>query len=106
VNKVGTVGFGFGVGVYRGNGSQNLATLCSGDGRWSGRVRRGWPDILAERRRGRREAQRYENESTRHCVSLADHGESRTGHAAKTTPPDGTGPHFALGRKTTICERL
>src|SRR6266404_7630721 len=94
---MGTVRFGFGVGVYRGNRSQNLATLCSGNGTRSGRFRGGWPDALAERRRGRRQAQRYEDESTRHFVSLADRGESRTGHVAKTTPSDGTGPLFCVG---------
>ena len=97
VNQVRTVRFGFGLGVYRGNGSQNLATLCSGDRTRSGRFRRSWPDILAERPRGRREAQHYEDESTRHFVSLADRGENRTGHAAKTTPSEGTGPLFCVG---------
>jgi len=107
VNKVGTVRFRFGLGVYRGNGSQNLATLCSGDGTRSGRFRRGWPDILAERRRRRCEAQRYKDESTRHFVSLADRGESRTGHAAKTAPSNSTGPLFLrwAGKQKT-CEKL
>ena len=44
MNQVGTVRFGFGFSIYRGNGSQNLATLCSGDGTRPGRFRRGWPD--------------------------------------------------------------
>ena len=92
---MGTVRFGVGLGVYRGNGSQNFATLSSRDGTRSGRFRRGRPDILAERGRGRHEVQGYGDESTRHFVSLADPGESRTGHAAKTTPSDGTGPFFA-----------
>src|SRR2546423_1104867 len=94
VNQVRTVRFRVGLGVYRGNGSQNYATLFSGDRTRSGRFHRGWPGILAERHRGRREAQRYEDESTRHFVSLADRSEGRTGHAAKTTLFEGTGPLF------------
>jgi len=47
------------------------------------------------------------DESTRHFVSLADRGERRTGHAAKTTPSNGTGPFFfAVGWKQKTCEKL
>src|SRR2546430_2528901 len=75
VNQVRTVRFRVGLGVYRGNGSQNQATLFSGDRTRSGRFHRGWPDILAERHRGGREPERYEDESARHFVSLADRSE-------------------------------
>jgi len=97
VNEVGTVRFGFRLDVYRGNGGQNLPTLRSGDGTRSVCFRRGWPHILAERRRGRRQAKCCEDEATHHFVSLTDRGKSRTGHAAKTTPSGGTGPLFFAG---------
>ena len=96
VNEVGTVRFGFRLDVYRGNGGQNLPTLRSDDGTKSVCFRKGWPDILAERRR---QAQCCEDESTHHFISLTDRGKSRTGHAAKTTPSGGTGPLFLLGWK-------
>src|SRR5260370_28358631 len=99
VNEVGTVRFGFRLDWYRGNGGQNLPPCRSGDGTRSVCFRRGWPDILAERRRGRRQAQCCEDESTHHFVSLTDRGKSRTGHAAKTTPSGGTAPLFLLGWK-------
>src|SRR5580692_7823413 len=83
VNKVGTVRFGFRLDVYGGNGGQNLPTLRSGDGTRSVCSCRGWPDILAERRRGRRQAQCCGYESTPHFVSLTGRGKSRTVHAAK-----------------------
>ena len=106
VNQVGTVRFGFGLGVCSGNGSQNLATLGSGDGTRSGHFRRGWPAILAERPRGRREAQDSEDESTRHFVSLTDRGENRTDRAAKTTLSNGTGPFLRWAVKQKTCEKL
>jgi hypothetical protein len=58
----------------------------------------GWPDILAEGRRGHgdREAQHYENESTSHSLSLADRGESRTDYAANRALSQGTGSLFRL----------
>lgn len=97
VNEVGTVRFGFRPDVYLRNGGQNLPTLRSGDGTRSVCFRRGWVGILAERRRGRRQPQCCEDESTHHLVSLTDRGKSRTGHDAKTTPSGGTGPLFLLG---------
>src|SRR5580700_3154696 len=100
VNKVGTVCFGFQLDVYRGNGGQNLPTLRSGDGTRSVCFRRRWPDILAERRRGRRQAQCCGYESTPHFVSLTGRGKSRTVHAAKTTPFGGTGPFFIARLET------
>jgi hypothetical protein len=106
VNQVGTVRFGFGLGVCSGNGSQNLATLCSGDEARSGHFRRSRPDILAERSRGRREAQDYEDESTRHFVSLTERGENRTGRAAKTTLSNGTGPFSRWAGKQKTREKL
>lgn len=100
VNEVGTVRFGFRLDIYRGgNGGQNLPTLRSGDGTRSVCFRRAWPDILAERRRGRRQAQCCEDESTHHFVSLTDCSKSRTGHAAKAIPSGGTGPLFCWAGK-------
>jgi hypothetical protein len=58
--------------------------------------RRGWPNILTERRR---QAQRCEDDSTHHFVSLPDRGKSRNGYAAKSTPSGSTGPLFLLGWK-------
>ncbi len=51
VNEVRTIRFGFGLGVYRGNGGQNLPTLGSGDGTKFVCFRRGvgwlfWPSAV------------------------------------------------------------
>src|SRR5215470_1894253 len=76
MNQVRTVRFGVRVRVYRGNYRQNRATFCLRDRSRSARTQSGWLNILPKTGRGHRDNQRYENESTPHCASLADRGEA------------------------------
>src|SRR5215475_3703855 len=76
MNQVRAVRFGVRIRVNRRNGRQNVATLCLGDRSWSGCAQSGWINILPKTGRGHRDNQRYENESTPHCASLADRGEA------------------------------